>query len=157
MTTVEQIEKHLESKAGGLPTPLVPPARPQHEEDHGSGPSSMDVSHFGNALIPQTEACGATKEVERAESKPKEATEDIKKAPGYEELDEEEKKLCEDIMLFPRPYQAFKKKLINKALKTRNAIRRAHALEFVDKLVTKPKAYAIFDSLATRNLLPNLK
>ncbi len=142
---------------GETPQPgKVPPPTLEAAENAGPGVGvgvGVGVGTASGGAIAGKE--GDKNEV--ANSKPKEIVEDIRKAPGYDELDEEDKKLCEELGLLPRPYEAFKKKLINKALKTRNAIRRAHALEFVDKYVTKPKAYAVFDSLATRNLLPNLK
>ena len=81
------------------------------------------------------------------------AVEEIKNFPGYNELDDKEKKLCEELLILPKAYQTFKGKMQQKASKSRNAVRRVAALEFVDKQIIKNKALSIFDFMAANNLL----
>ena len=160
LTTYEQIEKYIESRNSGdqeqsfatpqkiksemtptskIPetaTPTVAASLPVIAESNQANPESS---------VPNSEVKEEAHQDGVTEEKPKGAIEEIKKAPGYDELVESEKALCEEMALLPRIYQAFKIKIQQKSAKSHNSIRRVTALEFVDKTINKDRALYIFD------------
>lgn len=132
LDTVEKIENYLKTKE-----PSIPAKRP------------LEPSKPLDAKLPEP----ATDKRPAETSAVNDPVRLVRSSEGYAELDEKEKEFCEKNLLFPKTYLQCKTALQQKAGRSRKAMRRVTALEFVDKSLNKNKALLIFDFLSANDML----
>lgn len=155
MNTFKDIQEYLERNQNQEESKkFVTPQKKRGEDiPLSSEGNNLAVKNSTPGSVDQALVGSNFKEENPVDKKIDEVQEEIKKAQGFNELDEEEKIFCIENQLLPMSYQTFKKKIQNKAKNSKNAIRRVAALEFLDKQIGKIKALAIFDFLAERKKL----
>jgi len=162
LDTVEKIEQYLSKKGGKLESceSSKAPNKPdeslnlENQENKIKGTSkSIEISKSNAENSVKSEESKEISEHSENEENVSEQILEIRRADGYKEMSEEEKKFCEKNMLFPRVYQQYKVKLQQKAAKSRKGMRRATAAEVADRPGDKQKVMSIFDFLSSNKML----